>query len=126
VTFKAISSRQPVRTARRYRQPATTEFAEEPILVAASLEITRPPNRISQWPLTLGDALRGLGISREQLDAVVTRAYSGDDCEVAVLSTARLWCPSGWPLAIVTEQVYTQFLDSFPPPWPLALSEDPS
>jgi hypothetical protein len=74
----------------------------------------------------LGHALRGLGISREQLGAVVTRADSDDDCEIAVLSTARLWCPSGWPLALVTEQIYAQFLDAYPPPWPLALSEDPS
>lgn len=71
----------------------------------------------------LGHALRGLGISREQLGAVVTRADS-DDCEIAVLSTTRLWCPSGWPLALVTEQIYAQFLDAYPPPWPLA-AENP-
>lgn len=40
--------------------------------------------------------------------------------EIAQLSSARLWRPSGWPLALVTEQVYAQFLDTYPPPWPLA------
>jgi hypothetical protein len=68
----------------------------------------------------LGHALRGLGISREQLGATVTIADPGDaDSEIAVLSSARLWRPSGWPLALVTEQVYTQFLSAYPPPWPL-------
>jgi hypothetical protein len=69
----------------------------------------------------LGHALRGLGISREQLGAAVTPGHAGDgDSEIAVLSSARLWRPSGWPLALVTEQIYTQFLDAYPPPWPLA------
>ncbi len=81
------------------------------------------PQHEAKNPTPLGHALRGLGISREQLGAVVTRADS-DDGEIAVLSNARLWCPSGWPLALVTEQVYAQFLDAYPPPWPLA-AENP-
>jgi hypothetical protein len=67
----------------------------------------------------LGQALRGLGISREQLAATVTIAHPDDgDNEISVLSSARLWRPSGWPLALVTEQIYTQFLNAYPPPWP--------
>jgi hypothetical protein len=70
---------------------------------------------------SLGYALRGLGISREQLGAVVTRANpDGTDAAIAVLSSARIWCPSGWPLALVTEQIHAQFLEAYPPPWLLA------
>jgi hypothetical protein len=72
----------------------------------------------------LGQALRGLGISREQLTATVTIAHPDDsDSEIAVLSSARLWCPSGRPLTLVTEQVYTKFLNAYPPPWPLPDSD---
>jgi hypothetical protein len=72
----------------------------------------------------LGRALRGLGVSREQLGAAVTIGHPGDaGNEIAVLSSARLWRLSGWPLALVTEQIYTQFLNAHPPPWPLP---DPS
>jgi hypothetical protein len=72
----------------------------------------------------LGQALRGLGVSREQLTATVTIAHpDAAEDEIAVLSSARLWRPSGWPLALVTEQIYAQFLNAYPPPWPLP---DPS
>jgi hypothetical protein len=78
------------------------------------------PAREAQCRTPLGQALRGLGISREQLGATVTIAHPDDaDSEIAILSSARLWHPSGWPLALVTEQICTQFLNAYPPPWPV-------
>lgn len=66
---------------------------------------------------SLGHALRGLGVSREQLGAAVLSGHPDDaDSEIAVLSSARLWLPSGWPLALVTEQIHTQFLEAYPVP----------
>jgi hypothetical protein len=97
----------------RVPEPARTTLG------IASCDHSPAPQHEAKSHTPLGHALRGLGISREQLGAVATRADS-DDCHIAVLSTARLWCPSGWPLALVTEQVYTRFLDAYPLPWPLA------
>jgi hypothetical protein len=69
----------------------------------------------------LGRALYGLGITREQLSAAATPGHLDEaGSEIAVRSTARLWIPSGWPLALVTERVHAQFLAAHPPPWPLA------
>ncbi len=65
-------------------------------------------------------ALHGLGITREQLSATTVSGHLDNaDPEIAVRSTARLWTPSGWPLALVIERVYAQFLAAYPPPWPL-------
>jgi hypothetical protein len=73
----------------------------------------------AQTHAPLGQAVRGLGVSREQLTATVTIAHpDAAEDEIAVLSSARLWLPSGWPLALVTEQIYAQFLNAYPPPWP--------
>jgi hypothetical protein len=78
-----------------------------------------PPN--GQVPTPLGRALHGLGITREQLNAAATPGHLDETgSEIAVRSTARLWTPSGWPLALVTERIYAQFLAAYPPPWPLA------
>jgi hypothetical protein len=66
-------------------------------------------------------ALHGLGITREQFSATVTPGHLDEaGSEVAVVSYARLWTPSGWPLALVTERVHAQFLAAYPLPWPLA------
>ena len=69
----------------------------------------------------LGRALQGLGITREQLSAAATPGHFDEaGSELAVRSTARLWTPSGWPVALLAERVYAQFLAAYPPPWPLA------
>lgn len=66
----------------------------------------------------LGRALRGLGVRREQLSAAATAALVYEaGSEIAVFSVARLWAPSGWPLALVTERVHAKFLAAYPPPW---------
>lgn len=81
-----------------------------------------PPNGQAHSPL--GHALRGLGVRREQLSAAAAPGRIHEaGAEIAVLSVARLWAPSGWPLALVTERVHTQFLAAYPPPWPLAPNE---
>jgi hypothetical protein len=68
----------------------------------------------------LGRALHGLGITREQFSAIATPYHIEEaGTEIAVVSTARLWTPSGWPLALVTERVHAQFLAAHPPPWPI-------
>jgi hypothetical protein len=78
-----------------------------------------PQNEHARMPL--GRALRGLGVTREQLSATATPFHLNEEgSEIAVLSVARLWTPSGWPLALVMERVHAQFLDAYPPPWPLA------
>ena len=112
ITALVITSRVP--------EPARGALGIAPCghLISPQQEVT------SHTPL--GHALRGLGISREQLGATVAPGPGGDDgCEISVLSSARLWRPSGWPLALVTEQVYAQFLDAYPPPWPLADADPP-
>jgi hypothetical protein len=69
----------------------------------------------------LGHVLYGLGVTREQLVAAATPYQINEaDSEIAVLSVARLWTPSGWPLALVTERVHATYLAACPPPWPLA------
>ena len=74
----------------------------------------------------LGHALRGLASAASNSAQPLPLDTAGDaGCEIAVLSSARLWRPSGWPLALVTEQIYAQFLDAYPPPWPLADADPP-
>jgi hypothetical protein len=68
-----------------------------------------------------GRALHGLGITREQLSAAATPGHLDEaGTEIAVVSVARLWTPTGWPLALVTGQVHARFLAAYPPPWPNA------
>ena len=75
-----------------------------------------PHNGQAHTPL--GRALRGLGVRREQLGATASRYHLTEaSSEIAVFSIARLWTPSGWPLALVTERIHTQFLTAYPPPW---------
>lgn len=76
-----------------------------------------PHNEHTRTPL--GRALHGLGVTREQLSATATPYHLNEaGAEIAVLSVARLWTPSGWPLALVTERVHAQFLATYPPPGP--------
>jgi hypothetical protein len=71
--------------------------------------------------MPLGHALRGLGVYREQLSVRVTPGLVDEaGNEIALRSTARLRTASGWPLALVTEDVHERFLLAYPPPWPLA------
>jgi hypothetical protein len=65
-------------------------------------------------PLSRG--LSGLGVRREPLEVVPTpgeRDATGN--EVVISSAARLWL--GWPIAVVTELVYREFLAAHPGPW---------
>ena len=72
-------------------------------------------------PTPPGRVLYGLGITREHFSATATPGHLDESStEIAVISTGRLWTPSGWPLALVTERVHAQFLAAYPPPWPLA------
>lgn len=67
----------------------------------------------------LGRALRGLGIRREQCDAVVTPGCTdASGARLAVRSTALLRRADGAPLAWVIERIFALFLEAFPPPWP--------
>ena len=64
----------------------------------------------------LGRALAGLGIRREPLEVLPTpgqRDPAGR--EQVIWSSARLWL--GCPVAVVTEQVYGEFLVAYPGPW---------
>jgi hypothetical protein len=71
--------------------------------------------------MPLGRALRGLGVCREQLSVRATPGRLDEaGNEIALQSAARLWTASGWPLALVTEDVRAGFLRAYPPPWPLA------
>jgi hypothetical protein len=81
-----------------------------------------PQNEHIHTPL--GRALYGLGVTREQLSATATPYQLNEaGSEIAVVSVARLWTPSGWPLALVMERVHAQFLAAYPPPWPLAYTK---
>jgi hypothetical protein len=67
----------------------------------------------------LGRALRGLGVRRDQRDAVVTPGCTDAfGARLAVRSTALLRTADGTPLAWVVERIYAGFLEAFPPPWP--------
>jgi hypothetical protein len=106
VTALVVTSRVP--------PPARPALGVTP---AGLLACGAPPRQArSQAPL--GRAVSGCAVSREQLAVAVTPGCldeAGD--EVALRSCARLWLPSGWPLAVVTERVYAGFLDAFPLPW---------
>jgi hypothetical protein len=83
----------------------------------------RPHDR-PQPRTPLGHALRGLGVTREQLSATATPCDLDEaGAEIAVYSVARLWTPSGWPLALITERIHARFLAAHPPPWSLACTE---
>jgi hypothetical protein len=65
----------------------------------------------------LGAALAGNGVRREPLEVVPTPGEQDDAGRPLVIrSSARLWL--GAPIAVVTEQVYGEFLDAYPGPWP--------
>jgi len=67
----------------------------------------------------LGRALRGLGVTRGQHDAVLTPGCTdASGARLAVRSTAMLRTANGMPLAWVIERVFAGFLEAFPPPWP--------
>jgi hypothetical protein len=67
----------------------------------------------------LGRALRGLGVRREQRDAVITPGCTdASGARLAIRSTALLRTADGMPLAWVIERIYARFLEAFPPPWP--------
>jgi chorismate-pyruvate lyase len=67
----------------------------------------------------LGRALRGLGVRREQRDAVITPGCTDAyGARLAVRSTALLRTADGTPLAWVIERIFARFLEAFPPPWP--------
>jgi hypothetical protein len=75
----------------------------------------------AQCRTPLGRALHGLGVRREQLSVTATPGRHDQPGEATALrSVARLWSPDGYPLALVTERVTARFLDTYPPPWPLA------
>jgi hypothetical protein len=108
VTALVVTSRVP--------QPARLELG-----IAAAGPVDHAAPHLGEVCTPLGRALHGLGITREQLTTAATPGYLDEEgTEVAVLSVARLWTPSGWPLALVTERVHAQFLSAYPPPWPLA------
>lgn len=84
--------------------------------ITAAGELTGCPGE-----MPLGHALRGLGVYREQLSVRVTPGLLDEaGNEIALRSTARLRTASGWPLALVTEDVHERFLHAYPPPWPRA------
>jgi len=61
----------------------------------------------------LGRALSGLGTRREPLSVMLTPGeHDRAGHELVLCSTARLWLDR--PVALVTERVYREFLDSFP------------
>jgi hypothetical protein len=98
-----------------------------PHCARASLGVTRT-GRLMPAPgsTPLGRALRGLGIRREQCEAVITPGcIDTSGARLAVRSTALLRTSDGTPLAWVIERIYARFLEAFPPPWPdLQLSRD--
>lgn len=64
----------------------------------------------------LSRALGGLGVRREPLEVVPTpgeRDAAGN--ELVISSAARLWLD--WPIGIVTERIYREFLAAHPGPW---------
>ena len=68
--------------------------------------------------IPLGRALRGRGVAREQIEARLTPgARDAAGAPQALYSAALLRIAV--PLALVTERVYEEFLDEFPPPWPI-------
>ena len=94
--------------------------ARIPYCARASLGVTRT-GRLMPAPgsTPLGRALRGLGIRRDQWEAIITPGCIdsvGD--RLAVRSTALLRTADGLPLAWVIERIYARFLEAFPPPWP--------
>jgi hypothetical protein len=69
--------------------------------------------------MSLGRALRGLGVRREQLCVKFTPGCQDAWGQAQPLySRARLRNGTGHPLALVTERVYACLLERFPPPWP--------
>jgi len=94
--------------------------ARIPHCARASLGVTRT-GRLMPVPgsTPLGHALRGLGVRREQREAVITPGCTDTSgANLAVRSAALLRTADGTPLAWVIERVYGCFLDAFPPPWP--------
>jgi hypothetical protein len=68
--------------------------------------------------IPLGRALRGRGVTREQIEARLTPgAQDASGARLALYSAALLRIAV--PLALVTERVYEEFLEAFPPPWPV-------
>lgn len=64
----------------------------------------------------LGRALAGMGVRREPLEVVPTIGeHDAAGNELVISSVARLWL--GWPIAVVTEQIYRGFLAAYPGPW---------
>jgi hypothetical protein len=64
----------------------------------------------------LGRALAGLGVWREPLEVLPTPGQcDAGGKEQVIWSAARLWL--GYPIAIVTELVYREFLTAYPWPW---------
>jgi hypothetical protein len=97
-----------------------TSRIPEPARQALGITPAGHTPRRAQARAPLGRALHGLGITREQLAAAATPGHLDEaGSEIAVISFARLWIPSGWPLALVTERVRAQFLAAYLPPWPL-------
>lgn len=91
-----------------------------PHCARASLGLTRS-GRLMPVPgsTPVGRALRGLGVRREQYEAVITPGcIDTSGARLAVRSTALLRTSDGTPLAWVIERVYAGFLEAFPPPWP--------
>ena len=94
--------------------------ARVPHPARASLGITKS-GRLMLVPgsTPLGRALRGLGVRREQREAVITPGcIDPSGTRLAVRSTALLRTSDGTPLAWVIERIYARFLEAFPPPWP--------
>jgi hypothetical protein len=66
--------------------------------------------------MPLGRALAGLGARREPLAALPTPGRRDTAGREQILwSAARLWLD--YPVALVTECVYQEFLDAYPGPW---------
>lgn len=70
--------------------------------------------------MPLGRALAGLGVRREPLGARATPGQRDAAGREQVLwSAARLWLD--YPVALVTECFYQEFLDAYPGPWTMPL-----
>lgn len=81
-----------------------------PAAVRETLGIDRPGGaEAAGHGVPLGRALAGLGVRREPMSAVLTPGLrDADGRELIITSAARLWL--GWPIAIVAERVYRDFL----------------
>jgi hypothetical protein len=89
-----------------------------PAAVREALGIGGRPAGTAAPDVPLGRALDGLYVRREPLDVQPTpgqRDAAGR--EQVICSTARLWLGC-YPIAIVTERVYREFLVAYPGPWP--------